>query len=157
MAALRALLVDDESSVLESLVLMLEISGFQIAGTASDLAGAVKLASEAQADVAILDINLGKELVFPAADVFASRDIPILFTSGRWTKLPPRYASTTFIEKPYSPEILIDQAERLASNVNAMRLAAQRILDHSAARVFSAMVKTGAESLSESLKPKPKG
>jgi DNA-binding response OmpR family regulator len=155
MTALRALLVDDESCVLESLVLMLEISGFEIAGTASDLVGAVKLAGEAEADVAILDINLGKELVFPAADMFVARDIPVLFTSGRLTKLPPRFSSTTFLEKPYQPEILIDEAERLASNVHAMRLAAQRNLDNSAARVFSAMVKSGA-AISESLKPKLK-
>jgi DNA-binding response OmpR family regulator len=156
MTALRALLVDDESCVLESLVLMLEISGFEIAGTAFDLAGAVKLAGAAEADVAILDINLGRELVFPAADMFVARDIPVLFTSGRLIKLPLRFSSTTFLEKPYQPEILIDQAERLASNVYAMRLAAQRNLDNSAARVFSAMVRGGAASLSESLKPKPK-
>jgi DNA-binding response OmpR family regulator len=157
MIGLRALLVDDESSVLESLTFMLEISGFEIAGTASDLAGAVKLAGEAEADVAILDIHLGKELVFPAADVFVAREIPILFTSGRLIKLPPRYASMTFIEKPYQPEILIDQAERLASNVHAMRLAAQRKLENSAARLFGAMAKNGGESLSESLKAKPRG
>ena len=154
MAGLRALLVDDESCVLDSLALMLEISGFEIAGTASDLAGAVKLAGKAEADVAILDINLGKDLVFPAADLIAARDIPILFTSGRFTRLPDRYASMTFLEKPYQPEILIDQAERLAANVHAMRRAAQRNLENSAARVFGAMAKGGAASLSQSLKPK---
>jgi DNA-binding NarL/FixJ family response regulator len=157
MAALRALLVDDESCVLESLAFLLEMEGFEIAGKASNLAGAVKLAGEAEADVAILDINLGRDLVYPAADLFAARDIPILFTSGCLSALPPRFSATTFIEKPYQPEILIAHIERLATNVQAMRLAAQRNLENLAARAFSAMAKGGSESLSESLRARPKG
>jgi two-component SAPR family response regulator len=122
MTALRVLLVDDESCVVDSLAIMLEISGFKIAGTASDLAGALKLAGKAEADVAILDINLGRELVFPAADVFVAREIPILFTSSRGTKLPPRFSSMTFIGKPYLPEMLIDQVERPAFRARETRL-----------------------------------
>jgi DNA-binding response OmpR family regulator len=138
MTALRVLLVDDESCVVDSLAIMLEISGFKIAGTASDLAGAVKLAGKAEADVAILDINLGRELVFPAADVFIAREIPILFTSGRWNKLPPRFASMTFIGKPYLPEMLIDQVERLAFRARETRLSRNWSPDESAGRLLQA-------------------
>jgi DNA-binding response OmpR family regulator len=115
MTALRVLLVDDESCVLDSLGFLLELQGFTIAGTASDLAGAIEIAGMAEADVAILDVNLGRELVFRAADVFVARDIPIIFTSGRPRELPARFSSTTFIGKPYPPEILINRIEQLAS------------------------------------------
>jgi hypothetical protein len=114
---------------------MLEIAGFEIAGTASDLAGAIKLAGEAEADVAILDINVRRELVFPAADLLVARDIPLLFTSGRLTKLPPRFSSTTFIEKPYLPEILIDQVERLTFRAREMRLSRNWSLEESSRRL----------------------
>jgi DNA-binding response OmpR family regulator len=137
LTASRILLVDDESCVLESLAFMLEMAGFDIAGTASDLAGAVKLASEAEADIAILDINLGRDLVYPAADVFVARDIPILFTSGRFNKLPARFSSTTYIGKPYLPEILIDQTERLTSRAREMRLTDSFPVEDSAGRLLA--------------------
>jgi DNA-binding NarL/FixJ family response regulator len=139
MTALRVLLVDDESCVLESLALVLEMAGFEIAGTASDLAGAVKLAGEAEADVAVLDVHLGGEPVFPAADVFVARDIPILFTSGRMIELPPRFSATTFIEKPYLPEILIDQVERLTSRAHEIRLTSRFPVEKSAGRLLAGL------------------
>ena len=120
MTALRVLVVDDESCVVDSLVLMLEISGFTIAG-------------KAEADVAILDINPGRELVFPAADVLVAREIPILFTSSRWNKLPPRFSSMTLIGKPCLPEILIDQVERLTFRARQTRLSRNWSLEESAA------------------------
>jgi two-component SAPR family response regulator len=149
MTALRVILVDDESCVVDSLAIMLEISGFKIAGTASNLAGAVKLAREAEADVAILDINLGRELVFPAADLFVAREIPILFTSGRSNILPPRFSSMTFIGKPYLPEILIDQVERLTFRAREMRLSRNWSLEESAGRLFAGPADSAATGSAE--------
>jgi DNA-binding response OmpR family regulator len=132
MHRMRVLLIDDERIVLQSLEYLLQLLGFAIAGTAVDLAGAIELAGSAEADVAILDINLSGQLVYPAADALMARDIPVIFTSGRLTKLPSRFASATFINKPYLPETLIDHIEALASR--AMRLASCRAMDDSSRR-----------------------
>jgi DNA-binding NtrC family response regulator len=126
MPAPRVLLVDDESVILQSLEFLLELLGFTIAGTAADFSGALKLASTAEADVAILDIDLNGTFVFPAADALVARNIPVIFTSGRMTNLPARFASTTFVGKPYLPEILIDHIERLTSQAQQMRQACHR-------------------------------
>ena len=149
MTALRVLLVDDESSVLESLAFMLELEGLKIAGTASDLAGAIELASAVEADVGILDINLGRDLVYPAADVLVSRDIPILFTSGRLRILPPRFSSTTFIGKPYLPEILVGHIERLTSQAREMRLACGWSSEESAAGQLTGLANSAMSERAE--------
>jgi hypothetical protein len=51
------------------------------------------------------------------------------------TKLPPRFSSTTFIEKPYLPEILIDQVERLTFRAREMRLSRNWSLEESSGRL----------------------
>jgi DNA-binding response OmpR family regulator len=128
----RILLVDDESVILQSLEYLLELLGFKVVGTAADFSGAMELAGVAEADVAILDVDLNGTFVYPAADALVARNIPVIFTSGRMTKLPSRFSSATFIGKPYLPEILIEHIERLTSQAPQMGQAASRTLGETA-------------------------
>jgi CheY-like chemotaxis protein len=61
------------------------------------------LVQTCDADVAILDINLGDGMVYPAADILAARGIPIIFATGYATEkaLLTRYAKARFLQKPY--------------------------------------------------------
>ena len=52
-------------------------------------------------DIAILDINLNGELVFPVADLLASTRKPFIFLSGYIVNLPNRFRGTEAISKPY--------------------------------------------------------
>ncbi|WP_294541905.1 response regulator [uncultured Rhodoblastus sp.] len=140
MSGSRVVLVDDDSVIVDSLAFLLEVEGFKVAGAATDLAGAMELAKSVEADVAVLDINLRRELVYPAADELIARNIPVLFTSVRPRDLPARFASTPFLEKPCLPEVLIDRIERLSSQVEAMRLAAKRNLEASASRLLPTLI-----------------
>jgi DNA-binding response OmpR family regulator len=147
MTASRVLLVDDESCILDSLSFLLELEGFTVAGAARDLAGAMDLAASVEADVAVLDVHLRRQLVYPAADALLARGIPILFLSGRPADLPARFRSATFLEKPCLPEVLIDHIEGLSSQVHAMRLSVDRKLEASAARLLDDIVNAGTERL----------
>lgn len=52
-------------------------------------------------DGAILDVNLGGEKVFPAADLLTERGIPFVFTTGYdASAIPVKYAEITLCEKP---------------------------------------------------------
>jgi DNA-binding NarL/FixJ family response regulator len=62
--ALRCLLVDDSTHLLESARVLLERQGIDVVGVASTGAEALRLAAELQPDVALVDIDLGEESGF---------------------------------------------------------------------------------------------
>lgn len=53
-------------------------------------------------DAAVLDVNLGGDLVFGAADHLAARNVPLLFVTGYdASRFPERFRNTPRLEKPY--------------------------------------------------------
>ncbi|WP_307834575.1 response regulator [Paractinoplanes lichenicola] len=64
---LRCLLVDDNDHFLAAARDLLEREGVEVAGTASDIAGALGRAGELIPDVALVDVNLGSESGFELA------------------------------------------------------------------------------------------
>jgi CheY-like chemotaxis protein len=103
------LVVEDDALVAFDLESMLESAGCVVVGPASQLEEAVTLASEGLFDVALLDIHLRGEAVYPAADILTGRGIPFLFLSGYdESDLPPRFHGCPLYRKPYSaPELLV--------------------------------------------------
>jgi DNA-binding response OmpR family regulator len=99
---LRVLVVEDEMMVAFLVETMLGELGHQLAGWASRLEQAMDLARSTAADLAILDINLDGEPVYPVADVLAERGIPFLFATGygRQAGQSP-YADRPTLQKPY--------------------------------------------------------
>jgi DNA-binding response OmpR family regulator len=79
----RIMVVEDDYLVLEMLNLDLIEAGATVVGLATSVAAALGvLDEEADIDAAILDVNLGPELVFPVADALTLRKIPFLFATG---------------------------------------------------------------------------
>jgi len=78
----RVLVVEDETLIAMLIEDMIHDSGGEMVGSAGNLTDAVDLARKAQADVALLDLNLGGALAYPVADVLRGRGVPIVFTSG---------------------------------------------------------------------------
>ncbi|MCF8709188.1 response regulator [Rhizorhapis sp. SPR117] len=108
---LRLFVVEDEALVALLLESMLDAHGCIIVGQAA----AVKSALEAVArlgrgvDVAILDVNLGGERVFPVADALMENGIPFVFTTGYGPLgLEDRYPGRTVITKPYREAVLVE-------------------------------------------------
>lgn len=117
----RAMVAEDSVLVLLSLEFELRQQGFEIVGTASTVAQALALATTALFDIAILDINLHGEMVFPVADLLRQRDIPVIFTTGYDPKqmLPPRYSDMACLQKPYDPRALMRLVTQILMPVKA--------------------------------------
>ena len=122
----KILVVEDEYLVATLMEDMLESAGCVVAGPIPRLAQALDAASsEADViarekkseqeirqsldaasseacDVAVLDINLAGERVYPVADILARRSVPFVFVTGYGVNtLPPEYAKRPHICKPF--------------------------------------------------------
>lgn len=96
------LVVEDEYMLAEELRTELEEAGAVVLGPAADLADATALIRSGEhIDAAILDANLGGEMVFPAADLLIELGVPIVFTTGYDASvIPSRFAAMARCEKP---------------------------------------------------------
>ena len=98
----RVLVVEDEYLLAEDLREGLEHQGAEVMGPAATVADALALLRTGPAPyVAILDINLGGEMVYPVADALRARGIPFIFATGYepWS-IPKAYADVPRAEKP---------------------------------------------------------
>lgn len=96
------LLVEDEYLVALDLQIEIERSGATVVGPVGRLADALDLAGRATPlDVAVLDVNLHGETVFPVADVLAERGVPFVFATGQdIDAIPERHRVATRLSKP---------------------------------------------------------
>lgn len=100
---LRVFLVEDESLILMLLEDILSDLNCTVAGSALHLRQALDLAETTDAEVAILDINLGGDPVFAVAERLAARNVPIIFASGYGSAtLPPEWQGRPTLPKPFS-------------------------------------------------------
>ena len=98
----RVLVIEDEALVAMLIEDMIHDSGDEMVGSACRLSDALVLAQETQADVALLDINLGGALAYPVADVLRQRGVPIVFTSGYGSAgLIDRFQDCPMLDKPF--------------------------------------------------------
>ena len=99
----RILVVEDEYIMAQDLRYELEDAGAEVLGPVPSVTGALTLlAREAPPDAAILDVNLGGEMVYPLADILRQRGIPFMFATGYDLRaLPPEYATVPRCEKPF--------------------------------------------------------
>ncbi len=101
----RVLVVEDE--VLIGLVLedILEMLGCAVVGNVESLAAAHAVLDRlgGDFDIAILDVHLGNESVYPIADRIAALGKRIVFATGSHRDtLPDRFASSPVLAKPYA-------------------------------------------------------
>jgi len=79
----RVLVVEDEMLIVMLVETMLADCGCIVVGPAHDVAGALEvLRTDADIDVALLDMNLGGQSVFEVADALRARHVPIVFSTG---------------------------------------------------------------------------
>ena len=99
----RILVVEDSFLLVSLLDKMFDRLGWQAIGPATDLAGALELAAEARFDVAMLDVNLNGEMIWPVADLLRERGIPFIFCTGYALRklLPAHLAGSVVLSKPF--------------------------------------------------------
>ncbi len=82
LSSLKVLVVEDEALVSMLVEDMLTDLGCTVDGPAAEIEEALKLASSADIDAALLDVNLGGRPIFPVADALRARGVPYAFASG---------------------------------------------------------------------------
>jgi CheY-like chemotaxis protein len=113
MTGLKILVVEDEFLLACMLEEELRAFGHGVIGPFANRAEAAEAARRERPDVAILDINLAGDMVYPLADELAARGIPFLFLTGYGTlNLPERFRTCIRLAKPYDPVELKRQLAR---------------------------------------------
>ena len=103
----RVLVIEDEALVAMLIEDMICDSGGEVIGSASKLEDALVLAHETQADVALLDINLGGALAYPVAEVLRQRGVPIVFATGYGSAgVIERFEDCPILDKPFDQRSL---------------------------------------------------
>jgi CheY-like chemotaxis protein len=104
----RVLVVEDEYFLADDLGRALTQLGAEVLGPVATREEAFELlASGERIDLAVLDINLQGESVFPVADTLLEQGVPFLFATGYdQTAIPLQYQQVPRWEKPFAPEAL---------------------------------------------------
>jgi DNA-binding NtrC family response regulator len=113
----RLMIVEDEYLIrllLEDMVVEL---GCEVGAVAANLTEGKAAAQKAEVDLAILDVNIDGEQVFPVAEILKSRGIPFIFITGYGTRgLPENYRQTPTLQKPFQMEDLKATLTRTLGN-----------------------------------------
>ena len=99
---LRVLIVEDWLPLAIEAKDRLESAGATVVGPVGRLARALQLAEQAEFDVALLDIDLNGERVYPVAHALRLRGIPFILMTGFGNPgLPEDLLSERVLEKPF--------------------------------------------------------
>jgi CheY-like chemotaxis protein len=113
---LRVLLVEDEGLVAMMLEDLLADLGCEVAGSLASVGAALAwIEAGGAADVALLDIDLSGEPVFPVADALRARGVPFVFATGYGEGHDPRFKDAPLLGKPIRQERLEAVLRRYAN------------------------------------------
>jgi CheY-like chemotaxis protein len=114
----RLLIVEDEYLLAREMADYFENLGAEIVGPVGTVAHALALIASSHIQIAVLDVNLRDERVYPVADLLTLKQIPFVFASGYGSELEPdAYAGAPRCIKPIEFAVLADTlGERLKSS-----------------------------------------
>lgn len=93
--------------------------GGEVVGPARDLDRAAELLAEAPVDLALLDVNLEGEMVFPLAERLAGDGVPFVFLTGYdQDVLPDPWRQRPRLVKPVDGRVLCQELVRLAGGAD---------------------------------------
>jgi DNA-binding response OmpR family regulator len=99
----RILIVEDEPLIAMMLEDFIESLGHEVCGPCESVTEALAMVEVDGFDLAILDVNLKGESVWPVAAALRAKGVPFVLASGGHVEPPPaEFADTTMIEKPYT-------------------------------------------------------
>ena len=106
-ASPRVLVVEDDYLIRMLLEDMLADLGYSIAAAVGTIAEASELAATGEFDVAVLDVNLDGQEIYPVAEILVKRGLPFAFVSGYGEdSLSAPYRGRPALQKPFLAEQL---------------------------------------------------
>jgi DNA-binding response OmpR family regulator len=97
------LIVEDEPLIAMMLEDFLDSLGHTVRGTCDSVDGALEEVERGGFDLAILDVNLKGENVWPVAARLRAKKVPfVIATGGHVDPPPPEFIDAPVIEKPYT-------------------------------------------------------
>ncbi len=112
--AARVLVVEDEPLIAFDVADRLREAGFEVVGPVASVSAALKLLDSQGCDVAVLDVNLGRETAAPIADVLRTKSLPFVAVSGYSIgQLPEIFQRVPMLTKPVELENARGGAARL--------------------------------------------
>lgn len=104
------MLVEDEFLLAIMLEQDVTSAGARVVGPFGHLDAARSAANDEQFDIAVLDVNLGGEMVYPLADDLAAMGRPFVFLTGySVAQLPERFRGRPHLPKPHDASRLIER------------------------------------------------
>ena len=116
LAGLRVLVVEDEMLVCMDIEDMLEECGCEVVGPAARVSDALAILDTEAVDIALLDVNLGREKSYPIADRLTRNGTPFLLSTG-YAEVDPPYNDHRRLQKPFSRKHLTEVLEELRREV----------------------------------------
>ncbi len=115
LANMRLLLVEDDLLLGEIVGELLEAQNYDVTRCITVRAALASIHEEPP-QLAVLDINIQDEAVFPVADALADAGIPFLFASAaHGFSIPDRHSQRDLIQKPFLLGDLLLQLKRLGA------------------------------------------
>jgi CheY-like chemotaxis protein len=116
MSGMTVLVVEDDFIVAYDMQMMLQEQGARVLGPATSLVEAQQLLAKERPTVAVLDVNLNGEYVFPLAEALRAQQVPFVFASAYADEdrlFPEPVRGAPRLAKPVLPNVLIGQLLRL--------------------------------------------
>jgi len=112
----RILLVEDETFAAFMIETMLLARGCREVWIEASVDGALERLRTQRPDLAVLDVNLGRQLVFPVAEQLERMGVPLLFATAHpheW--MPSGWQHAPMLRKPYELPALLDALRALSA------------------------------------------
>lgn len=107
--ATKVLVVEDEALVAMSLSASLSQMGISVVGPFSRVPDAVVALTDERVDAAILDVNLGGDMVYPLAEILSARNIPFVFVTGySQEEIDVCFRDVPVLQKPIERGVLME-------------------------------------------------
>ena len=114
------LIAEDEPLIAMMLEDFIGSIGHSVAASCDSVSTALAAVEQGGFDLAILDVNLKGESVWPVAAALKERSIPFVLASGGFVERPPaEFAQAPMIEKPYTVDRVATMIEQAPAGLAA--------------------------------------
>jgi len=104
---LKVLIVEDEAAIAMLIEDMFMDLGCENIYSIANLGKALIEVEKEDFDICLLDVNLGGQEIYPAADILIRKEVPFLFSTGYGAQgLNDKYKNFPVIQKPFMQDDL---------------------------------------------------